>query len=56
MFRAMALEVVSGEVQRFGNAMKKRSIRLSAKITYWPLRDIYKTRVAEQFVNYEQNI
>jgi hypothetical protein len=56
MFKRMVLKRVLGEVQRFENTTKKRSIRLSAKITYWPFRDIYKTRVAEHFVNYEQII
>ena len=34
------LKRVLGEMRRLENAMIKRSIRLSAKITYWPLSDI----------------
>ena len=40
MFRAKVLKRVLVEMGRLENATKKRSIRLSAKITYWPLRDI----------------
>lgn len=29
-----------GEVERLENATKERSIRISAKTTYWPFRDI----------------
>ena len=53
MFKRMVLERVLGAVQRLENATKKQSIRISAKTTYWPFRDIYKARVAEQFINYE---
>jgi len=40
MFRAMVLKRVRGAVQRLENATKKRSIRISAKTTYWPFWDI----------------
>lgn len=36
----MALDGASDEVGRLENAKKKRTIRISAKIIYWPLRDI----------------
>ena len=39
-----------------GNAMEKRCIRIITKSKHWPFQDIYKTRYAEQFVDYEQNI
>jgi len=40
VFRAMVLKRGLGAVQKLENAKKKRTIRISAKITYWPLRDI----------------
>ena len=42
MFKRMVLKRVWDEVQRLENATKKRSIRISAKMTYWPFRDIAK--------------
>ena len=36
----MSLKRVLGAVQRLENSMKKRSIRISAKNTYWPFWDI----------------
>ena len=53
MFKSITLKRVLHAVQRLENAVKKQSIRISAKTTYWPFRDIYKARVAEQFINYE---
>jgi hypothetical protein len=50
----MVLKGVLDVVQKLENAMKKLSIRISAKNTYWPFRDIYKVRVAQQFVNYAE--
>ena len=38
----MGSKRVMGAVQRLENATKKRSIRISAKMTYWPFRDIAK--------------
>jgi hypothetical protein len=40
----IVLKRVSGEVGELENAMKKQSIRICAKTTYWPFRDIYKKR------------
>jgi len=50
MFKRMVLKRVWGAVQRLENAMKKRSIRLSAKIIYWPFRDIYKINLVKQCI------
>jgi len=36
----MLLKRVFEEAGGLENAMKKRSIRISAKTTYWPFRDI----------------
>ena len=52
----MVLKGVWSEEEILENAMKKRSIRICTTIAYWLFRDIYKVRVAQQFVNYEQNI
>ena len=40
----MVLMRVLSEVGRLENVEKKRSINLSAKVTDWPFRDIYKIR------------
>ena len=40
MFKGIVLKRVLGAVQRLENATKKRSIRISAKNTYWPFWDI----------------
>jgi hypothetical protein len=42
MFRRMVLKRGLDEAQRMQNAIKKRSIRITAKNTYWPFRDIVK--------------
>ena len=40
MLERMVLKGRFGEVGRLENAMKKRSIRIDVKTTYWPLSDI----------------
>ena len=40
MFKSMPLKRILGEMGRLGNTMKKRSIKISAKKTYWHFRDI----------------
>jgi len=42
VFRAMALEVLLESGGRSENAMKKRSIKETAKKPHWPFRGIYK--------------
>jgi len=50
MFRAMALNRVSDEVGRLENAMKKLSIRNTAKTIKYSFRDMYKIEVEFQSV------
>jgi len=40
VFKRMVLKRVLGEMRRFENAMKKRSIRIDTKTTNWPFWDI----------------
>jgi len=40
MFKSMPLKRVLGAVGKLENATKKRTIRISIKTIYWPLRDI----------------
>ena len=42
MLERNLLKGVLGVMWGLENAMKKRSIRISAKNTYWPFWDIYK--------------
>ena len=50
------LKWVLDTVGRLENAMKKRSIRISANTTYWLFRDIYRASRVEQFNNMNKKV